>query len=170
MLTGFLIINTYYDNYYTKFFSVNKKYFQMFSIAFVGLSLYLLINRKPKETKDILAYANKFIKYIPIDKTAKSFIGPVIDFTSSTPNQTPQIKRMMNSGRNAVKRSVSETKKKYVASLQNWKCKRCGNQLNATFEVDHVKELGMGGNNHVSNLEALCRECHGQKTMSKYVF
>ena len=112
ILTGFLIVNIYYDNYYTKFFSINKKYFQMFSIGFVGLSLYLLINRKPKETKDILSYANKFIKYIPIDKTAKSFIGPVLDFTSSTPNQTPQMKRMMNSGINTVKRSVSGTKTK----------------------------------------------------------
>ena len=76
----------------------------------------------------------------------------------------------MHSGLNTTKRSVSETKKKYVASQQNWKCKKCNNQLNATFEVDHVIELNAGGSNHVSNLEALCRECHGKKTMSKYVF
>ena len=142
----------------------------MFSICFIGFSLYLLIKKKPKETKEVLSYANKFIKYIPIDKTSKSFIGPILDFTSTSQNSSPQIKRMMHSGLNTTKRSVSETKKKYVASQQNWKCKKCKNMLSATFEIDHVIELNAGGSNHVSNLEALCRECHGKKTMSKYVF
>jgi hypothetical protein len=64
----------------------------------------------------------------------------------------------------ATKRSVSETKKKYVASMQNWKCKKCNQQLNAWFEVDHIKRLEYGGTNEVQNLVALCRECHGQKT------
>ena len=64
----------------------------------------------------------------------------------------------------ATKRSVSETKKKYVASMQNWKCKKCSQQLNAWFEVDHIKRLEYGGTNEVQNLVALCRECHGQKT------
>jgi hypothetical protein len=64
----------------------------------------------------------------------------------------------------ATKRSVSETKKKYVASLQNWKCGHCQNQLNAWFEVDHKIRLENGGGNEVDNLIALCRDCHGKKT------
>ena len=63
-----------------------------------------------------------------------------------------------------TKRSVSETKKKYVAYQQNWKCKHCYKQLNAWFEVDHIQKLGNGGNNDINNLVALCRECHGKKT------
>lgn len=63
-----------------------------------------------------------------------------------------------------TKRSVSETKKKFVASRQNWKCGDCGEQLNAWFEVDHKIRLEYGGSNHVDNLVALCRECHGKKT------
>ena len=62
-------------------------------------------------------------------------------------------------------RSVSETKKKYVAAQQSWKCNNCANQLNHTFEVDHKVDLRYGGTNHVSNLVALCRNCHGEKTM-----
>ena len=73
-------------------------------------------------------------------------------------------KRMMNSGKNGTKRSVSETKKKFVASSQNWKCGNCNKQLNHTFEVDHKKRLEYGGTNEVSNLIALCRNCHGEKT------
>ena len=60
--------------------------------------------------------------------------------------------------------SVSETKKKYVASIQDWKCKDCKTQLTAWFEVDHIKRLEYGGGNNVENLVALCRDCHGRKT------
>lgn len=63
-----------------------------------------------------------------------------------------------------VKRSVSETKKKFVASRQAWKCGDCQEQLNAWFEVDHKIRLEHGGSNHIDNLVALCRECHGKKT------
>lgn len=73
-------------------------------------------------------------------------------------------KRMLQSGKNATKRSVSETKKKYVASMQDWKCGECGDRLNAWFEVDHRVRLEYGGGNDVQNLVALCRECHGKKT------
>ena len=62
------------------------------------------------------------------------------------------------------KRSVSETKKKFVAARQNWRCLGCNNQLNAWFEIDHNIRLEYGGSNHVDNLSALCRECHGKKT------
>lgn len=64
----------------------------------------------------------------------------------------------------ATKRSVSETKKKYIASQQDWKCGDCKCKLNAWFEVDHIKRLEHGGGNEVENLVALCRDCHGKKT------
>jgi hypothetical protein len=67
-------------------------------------------------------------------------------------------------GSKATKRSVSETKKKFVAARQNWRCGRCTKQLPAWFEVDHKTRLEHGGSNHVDNLEALCRDCHGEKT------
>lgn len=72
--------------------------------------------------------------------------------------------RILNSGKKSTKRSVSETKKKFVASRQNWKCGDCNEQLSAWFEVDHKIRLEHGGSNHVDNLVALCRECHGCKT------
>lgn len=62
------------------------------------------------------------------------------------------------------KRSVSETKKKFVASRQNWHCTHCRAMLTAWFEVDHVRSLETGGTNNVDNLVALCRNCHGKKT------
>ncbi len=78
---------------------------------------------------------------------------------------SPGEKRILTSGNNSNKRSVSESKKKWVAANQNWCCGKCGKQLPAWFEVDHKRRLEYGGTNHVDNLVALCRECHGQKTM-----
>ena len=62
-----------------------------------------------------------------------------------------------------TKRAVSETKKKYVASRQKWRCGNCSQMLEATFEVDHKVELQNGGTNHVDNLWALCPNCHREK-------
>jgi 5-methylcytosine-specific restriction endonuclease McrA len=82
-------------------------------------------------------------------------------------------KRILSSGKTmkggsgnakSTKRSVSETKKKYVASMQDWKCGDCRQKLNAWFEVDHKTRLEYGGGNEVDNLVALCRNCHGKKT------
>lgn len=95
-------------------------------------------------------------------------------------NISPYEKKLMTSGNNAgnssgqahienqeikkTKRSVSETKKKFVAARQGWKCGDCQDQLNAWFEVDHKIRLEYGGSNHIDNLVALCRDCHGKKT------
>ena len=125
---------------------------------------------------------------MPIDKSSMSIISPILDFTNSSAAPfLDEMNRGMNHdsvgnnysgipmnhsvglpqsghGVKATKRSVSETKKKYVASMQNWKCGECSKQLNAWFEVDHKVRLEYGGSNEVSNLVALCRECHGKKT------
>ena len=86
-----------------------------------------------------------------------------------TPSGTPAERRILNSGKNSSKRSVSETKKKYVAAQQGWKCGDCQRQLPAWFEVDHVIALEHGGSNHVDNLVALCRDCHGKKTAMSFL-
>jgi len=177
-ITAFLVVNTYYDGKYTKMLSINQKYFKMAMFGFVGFSLYLLIKKNPGGSKSMLQHANTLIKYMPVDKDTADLISPIFDFTNAKNSMdsmaqsytaynddTPQHKRMLNSGGNTTTRSVSETKKKYVAAQQGWKCNNCGTQLNHTFEVDHKVDLRYGGTNHVSNLVALCRNCHGEKTL-----
>jgi hypothetical protein len=66
-----------------------------------------------------------------------------------------------------IKRNVSESKKKYIASNQKWRCAHCNNMLDNTYEVDHIIALYRGGNNELNNLEALCRNCHGIKTFKE---
>lgn len=37
--------------------------------------------------------------------------------------------------------------------------------LTISYEIDHIKPLCVGGSNEENNLQALCRNCHGDKTM-----
>jgi 5-methylcytosine-specific restriction endonuclease McrA len=181
-ITAFVMYNIYNDGKYSKWYLIWKKEIQMGIVGLIGLSLYLVVKRNPSQCKHILHHANNVVKYMPIDKSSMSIISPILDFTNSSAAPfLDEMNRGMNGGSmnytngsthmapqtngvKATKRSVSETKKKYVASMQNWKCGECSKQLNAWFEVDHKVRLEYGGSNEVSNLVALCRECHGKKT------
>jgi 5-methylcytosine-specific restriction endonuclease McrA len=180
LAAALLIANVYTDGKYLKLAFTWKKYYKMAGIAFGALMLYVLFKKNPFRAQQMIATTNEYIKYLPIDRNTSNMISPILDFTTKQnfgddqynfpvvpmPNnhQTVGENRMSQSGKKATKRSVSETKKKYVASNQNWKCGECQKQLNAWFEVDHKIRLEYGGSNHIDNLVALCRECHGKKT------
>jgi hypothetical protein len=172
IITSFFAYNTYYDGKYTKMLYGYKKHFHIGVIIIIGLSIYLLLKKNPSGSKNLLLYTNNMIKFLPISKTSIDMVSPVLDLTSSYVNDTGMVNNMrsssidkiMNSGKHGGKRSVSETKKKFIASQQNWKCGHCQKQLPAWFEVDHKIRLDNGGSNHVDNLVALCRDCHGRKT------
>jgi hypothetical protein len=176
-ITVFLMANIYTEGKYFKLLLSWKKYYQMAGIAIGGLMIYWLIKKNPFQAKQMIAASNDYIKYLPVDRHTSSFITPILDFTTkqnilNDPDHTnyPIIPmssnetKILQSGKKSNKRSVSETKKKFVASNQNWKCGDCGIKLPAWFEVDHKTRLEYGGSNHVDNLVALCRDCHGKKT------
>ena len=181
LIACFVMANIYTDGKYMKMLMSGKKYYQMAGVAFAALMFYILIKRNPLRAREIVNASNEYIKYLPIDKNASNIISPILDFTSkqsfasdnsdypiipmvNNGNKYAAENRIMNSGKKSTKRSVSETKKKFVAARQNWKCEDCKNQLSAWFEVDHTVRLEYGGSNHIDNLVALCRECHGKKT------
>ena len=190
-ITAFIVINMYYDWKYMKMALSYQKYWKMVLVVLGALVLYFLLKYNPQRAKEMIHASNEYIKYLPLDKNTSDFITPILDFTNkqnfyeqqwgggggggggenSGSSHHPVLSmvssgetKMMNSGKRATKRSVSETKKKFVASRQNWKCGDCNQQLNAWFEIDHKVRLEHGGSNHVDNLVALCRECHGKKT------
>ena len=193
LITGAIIANVYTEGKFLKQAFSYKKYYQMAGIALGALFLYYVLKKNPLNARNILATSNDYIKYLPVDKNTSSILSPILDFTSKhdfshgsgyqggyqggsqggyqggQSNQYSQQEqrstdRIAQSGKKSTKRSVSETKKKYVAARQNWKCEDCKNQLTAWFEVDHKIRLEYGGSNHIDNLVALCRECHGKKT------
>jgi len=63
------------------------------------------------------------------------------------------------------KRNVTPLTKKIIASNQQWKCAICNNVMDYTYEIDHHVPLFKGGTNDMNNLMALCRNCHGKKTI-----
>jgi hypothetical protein len=159
-----LIYNTYHDNKYLKLINSWKKYFKMAGIAFVGISIYLYVKKDPKNSHDMFKHASKLMSTMPVDKKSSNFAQMLLNTQVNNNNTVyPEKKQQQH------KRSVSETKKKYVASSQNWTCKNCHEKLEATFEVDHVIELQDGGTNEIDNLVALCRNCHGKKGMFRKI-
>jgi len=188
-VTLFFIVNTYLDGKLVQYMKQWKKYYQIALFAFVGLCVYLMLKKNPQQVHNLCRNANQYVKMMPIDRNTQNVLMPIIDFTKSSldtvqrqntnlsdpnnnrlnnyENLTPNQRRVLMSGNQKggkTKRSVSETKKKYVASQQGWRCKHCSIQLPAWFEVDHVIKLEYGGSNSIDNLEALCRDCHGKKT------
>jgi len=83
-------------------------------------------------------------------------------------DKVPDIIYNIYQGNNFVnkKRRVSESTKKYIASMQKWICNNCSKLLDASYEIDHKIPLYKGGNNNIKNLQALCRNCHGMKTIN----
>jgi hypothetical protein len=187
-IAALLIINAYYDGKYSKIILSYKKYYKIIFIAGAAIFIYIMLKKNPAQSKNLLYYTNNMIKYMPIDKSSISMLTPIFDLTNKSlngtsfmegmnqlqPQNTPNFNYKMTGGvesssnsnflHKSVKRSVSETKKKYVASIQDWKCGNCNKKLTHTFEIDHKIRLEYGGSNDPTNLVALCRECHGQKT------
>ena len=188
-LTAFFVYTAYTDGKYTKMLLSFKKYYKMIFYVIFGLGIYVLLKRNPDQGREMLLYANNVVKFMPIDKSSMDMLSPIMDFTSNKNGEDDEEsfmesfngitnggftnpgfcgeRRITSSGKNGTKRSVSETKKKYVASSQDWKCGHCKDQLDHTFEIDHKTRLEYGGGNDVQNLIALCRNCHGRKTASE---
>ena len=186
VITIFIIANIYFDGRLLSRLKEYKKYYKMSFIAFAGLCIYLMMKNKPQHIYDLCKNANTYVKYMPIDRNTRNIMMPIIDFTKqhighvANPHESrinpinypisTNERKILTSGSSSgagtskTKRSVSETKKKYVAAEQSWKCHHCQRQLPAWFEVDHVVKLEYGGSNSIDNLEALCRDCHGKKT------
>ena len=168
IIAGFIMANIYTEGKYTKVLLSWKKYYQMAGVAFAAFMLYILLKKNPLRAREIVSASNDYIKYLPIDKNTSNIISPILDFTSKqqfannnteseqynypivSMNQQHAETRILHSGKKTTKRSV--------------KCGNCKNKLSAWFEVDHKTRLEHGGSNHVDNLVALCRECHGEKT------
>lgn len=108
-------------------------------IAIIGF-LYWHVTKNPENLQDTLGFA----KYLMLPSATGRY-------TSTT----------------TEKRSVTNLMKKKVAADQQWKCGGCGETLDESYEVDHKLALYKGGSNDAANLVALCRNCHGKKTMAE---
>lgn len=86
------------------------------------------------------------------------------------------------------RRVLTEEEKKTICEEQNMKCAKCGKEMKTkndenndeeqkpqqkkqkkqkSFEFDHIQPLANGGSNELENFQALCENCHLQKTMAE---
>ena len=159
LLALFVFINYKYNNFFIKAYNWATGLPKML-IVFVAIVAILA----PALLKNnwVMDY---FVDFMP-DSMARKYrtIQPKMQQPPAIVSQGNPNRRGLVGGTAKV-RKVTEQMKKYVASQQQWKCRHCGDTLDATYEVDHVVALENGGDNNMNNLQALCRNCHGKKTM-----
>ena len=56
--------------------------------------------------------------------------------------------------------------KEAILERQKKRCRSCGDELRYP-EIDHIVPLCQGGSNDFNNLQALCSECHNDKTQKE---
>lgn len=186
--------NVYTDGKILKSLLSYKKYYTIGGIVVGALVLCWLFRSHPGKATAMLYTTNEYLKYMPVDGGASRILSPILDFTMKNTYRGGNGlggSYSLDSGASSVggfgggagegatvgsavgeatgqrrfKRSVSESKKRFVAARQNWICTKCNKMLTATYEIDHVIRLDRGGSNEVSNLEALCVMCHKSKTL-----
>ena len=151
-----------------------QKYGKAAIALVVGLGVLLMVNKPGNSKADMMQTASDIVSVMPASATTRLMKGG-IGFMSQTggssgsatgwTGQSTPLGQTAPVERRAKARSVSEARKKAVAASQGWKCSACNNVLSATYEVDHIIELQDGGSNEVDNLTAMCRNCHGDKTL-----
>lgn len=62
------------------------------------------------------------------------------------------------------RRKLSPYERATVASDQEWRCNACGVLFKALWHVDHIVRLSDGGADERENMQALCADCHADKT------
>lgn len=132
------------------FWNLYKKYIQFGLILFTCILFYKKPDMLSKTINKIVKINDMTQPPIILSEIYKNTISSTNNSSVKSTNQ---------------KRNVTNLQKKVVASNQEWKCGKCNTILDASYEVDHIIPLYKGGSNENSNLMALCRNCHGRKTI-----
>ena len=65
------------------------------------------------------------------------------------------------------RKKINKDTRQKIADKQENACGECKVALSPYFELDHIIGLQFGGTDEKSNLMALCRECHGKKSIAE---
>ena len=114
----------------------------------------------------ILPIITMYLEHDNISNIFSNINNPKNNRNNPKNNRNNTINNRNNSKNNNIRRNLNETTKKVVAANQKWTCNMCYKMLDASYEIDHTIPLYKGGNNNIENLQALCRNCHGLKTIN----
>lgn len=76
---------------------------------------------------------------------------------------------LINKVQSKTIRKVDGNVKRVVACNQDWKCNICNDKLPSNYDTDHITPLHRGGSNEIANLQALCKTCHGEKSIMEQI-
>ena len=62
------------------------------------------------------------------------------------------------------RRKLTAYERATIASAQNWRCNICCALFKALWHIDHIRPLCEGGADAAENMQALCADCHADKT------
>lgn len=71
---------------------------------------------------------------------------------------------------NESEREPSDEVKRQVKDRDGWRCLCCGENQKKLLESDHIVSWYSSGNNHISNLQTLCRVCNSRKNINEMNF
>ena len=155
IIGGMFWLNSRYNNFIIRFYNQLS---QFPKLALIGVGVMAIC--APFLLKDN-SLLNHFSEFMP--DSMSSQLNLINQYKQ---NNIRQNQSYVKTGTTKDRRHVSEQLKKKIAAEQAWKCRHCGSMLDAKYEVDHIVALEDGGGNDIMNLQALCRNCHGQKTLS----
>lgn len=159
LVTCVLAWNHWTDQGLWRLALLHRRKLQTMGILLGGMLLYLIAKYYPKYLQHSIQMSQRWIP-----REDRVALQPMLDAANEFAGIAPARNRF---GVVPMARRVSDSVKKQVAAAQHWHCAICRSMLTATYEVDHILRLEFGGSNELNNLQALCPNCHREKTLTE---
>ena len=133
------------------------------SIQELELKIEVMKQTFEKERQEMNEQINKIIEkktkehiHKFLEKEIKEQIHKILEKQTETTNKSCE-----------KRKKISKDIRHQIAEKQENACGECKQTLTPYFELDHIIGLQFGGTDDESNLMALCRECHGEKSVTE---
>ena len=131
----------------------------MFAFAFMLFCTWV-VRARPDLALDATNFFDGFLLHAVV---------PEQHLRTTLPFGLPRPSKASPAQRPTQRKRLTPFQKKKVGALAQWRCQICGGVLDESYEVDHILPVSQKGTNHISNLRALCRGCHGKVSMAVYI-
>lgn len=90
----------------------------------------------------------------------------MVTMLKSKLQQVQVLKKALTTATTRTRGTTWQAIRAKVMKRDNYLCVECARQGRSYpgCEVDHIKPLMLGGKDHLSNLQLLCKPCHKEKT------
>ena len=86
-------------------------------------------------------------------------------FDNFVEKNSNEVAKPVHAIRHQRRKKLSKKTREEVATRQENKCNQCQVTLTKYYQIDHKTALQYGGTDEFDNLQALCCECHAEKSV-----